>query len=240
MIDPADFAPPIPFELSRKSVLSTIGFGLRPVLNAPSYAASTTGRALLFFVLSALPLALLTGIIPYTYDITFTSLFGITTRPGADLIVDIVRAMGIGALVQLGEIIVLTAPFVSLCVAYGSHANRKNAALNAAFYSAWLLPLAAIIQRVGAWGLPPLAEGQEVSGWFLIPGVIGVIPTVIYFVHLRSTARLAAGVGPMMSFITVGLAFALLMAEQAVVARALQDVFPNAADLLDATTHKGK
>jgi len=76
-IDPASAAPPVAWESGQGSVITryfaTLASAMSPVHTAPAFAHSEVAPAVRFFLLSALPVAALSGVIPYTKTLMFGS-----------------------------------------------------------------------------------------------------------------------------------------------------------------------
>ena len=123
--DPAAAAPPIAWESGHRAApvryVATLGSAFSPVQSAPAFARPDVQPALTFFLLSALPLAALAGVIPYTKTLMFGSSLAVALQghpSSAEIAADVVRAM----LLQLGlftlQFAALSLPFLSLVRAY--------------------------------------------------------------------------------------------------------------------------
>jgi hypothetical protein len=206
--DPAAAAPALPWETQQGTALErfvrTLGGSFRPLLTAPAFARPGAKRAIRFFLLSALPLAALAGIIPRTKTLLFGN-FAVIVQghpTQAEIALDIVRAMG----TQLGlfsiEFLSLALPFVSLTRAYAP-AERHGAAVRVLLYRSWLSPFASLVMNVAVWLLP--ASGGN-DGWprFMEPFAIAhMLLHLLLLSSLRATVRLACGVGPLLSYVIV-------------------------------------
>jgi hypothetical protein len=181
---------------------ATLGSAFRPIQSAPAFARLDVAPALRFFLLTAVPMALLGGVIPYTKTLMFGSSLSITVQgnpTGAEIATDIVRAM----LIQLGlftlDFAALALPFTSLVRAYAEEAKRP-AALRAMLYRGWLLPGATLIFFASLWLLPGGSTPETATP--LLPLIVTVQLTfnALLLLTMRATARLACGITPLLSF----------------------------------------
>lgn len=204
--DPAGAAPPIAWESPASSIFaryfSTLASAFRPVLSAPAFARPEIAPAVRFFLLSAVPMALLAGIIPYTKTMMFGSGLSITLQgqpSEAEIATDIVRAM----LVKLGlfaiEFAAITVPFVSLVRAYADEAKRP-AAMRAMLYRSWLLPGANLLFFAAVWLLPGGSSPDTATPLLPVLFMVQLTMNALVFLAMRSTARLAASIAPLLSF----------------------------------------
>jgi hypothetical protein len=204
--DPAAAAPPLAWEARTSSGIgryfSTLGSAFRPVRSAPAFARPEIRPALKFFLLSALPMAALAGVIPYTKTLMFGSSFAVTIQghpSSAEIATDVVRAM----LIQLGlfalDFGALALPFTSLVRAYAEEAKRP-AALRALLYRTWLLPGASLLLYLGLWLLPGGATPEIASPFVLPLYVIQMMFSAMLLLSMQATARFACGIGPLLSY----------------------------------------
>ena len=207
--DPAAAAPPIAWEqrdkpLSRR-YFGTLASAFSPFKSAPAFAQGEVSAALRFMLVSALPLAMLAGVIPHTRTLLFAGNFDVQLvgHPSqADVAWDIVRAM----LIELGltglQLGCLLLPFASLVRAYAP--ARRDAAPRALYYRIWLLPAAMLIVYAAAWALPapgPGAAQAPAAASVLV--LTGVLSSVLLILAMTGTARLACGLGPLLSTVVV-------------------------------------
>jgi hypothetical protein len=204
--DPAAAAPPLAWEAPKGNAIGryfgTLGSAFHPVVSAPAFARTEIAPALRFFLLSALPMALLAGVIPYTKTLMFGSSLALTIQGNPshnEIAIDVVRAM----LIQLGlftlEFAALALPFTSLVRAYAEEAKRP-AALRALLYRAWLLPGGALLYFLALWVLPAGPQPDVPS-----PAVFWVVMVTTAFnavllLSMRATARFACGITPLLSY----------------------------------------
>lgn len=214
-------APDIPSD--KRPVLGlfpTLWQAFSPIMTSPSFAKSDALKpAVIFALLTAVPLAFLQGIIPWTHTLTFTHVFHyrrIGDPTGSEILMDIARAGGIGCLDSLGTYALLAASYVSLTKAFGTKrrgatADPERAALRAVLYRAWLAPMLAglgLPAMLFMWALPEDAGEAAVYGLL----IISTLPFLMLFISLRSAARQSAGCGPLASFTVVLIPFVLKMA----------------------------
>jgi hypothetical protein len=218
--DPAAAAPPLAWEAptpSRvKRYVATLGSAFKPVQSAPAFARPDVGPALTFFLVSALPMAALAGVIPYTKTLMFGSSLAITVQghpSTGEIAADVVRAM----LIQLGlftlEFAALALPFTSLVRAYADQAKRP-AAVRALLYRTWLLPAVSLLLFGGLWVLPGGATPETPTPWHYVVGMTQLILYALLVVTMRATARLACGISPLLSFVVTAVPFVVWMFEQ--------------------------
>jgi hypothetical protein len=225
--DPARLAPPIPWEDPEggpvlRRMIDTLVLAVRPIITAPSFARPAMGPAVRFALCTALPLALLRGVIPYTHTLRFGDTFGVATlgSPSTSLIVlDVMRAMGMSLLLVTAAWVALALPYVHLSRAYGTPLAGA-AALRVLLYRAWLLAVGGLavgpngagyglLFGVAAWALPAEPANSVV---LLVLLIDGVVPLLLLLFAMRATARFGAGTGAFASFALTVLPFVLLFA----------------------------
>jgi hypothetical protein len=230
--DPASAAPPVPWESGEGSVVSryfaTLGQAFRPVFTAPGFAQSEVAAARRFFLLTALPMAALAGVIPYTTTLLFGgSLFvklqGTPTQ--GDIALDVMRAAVIGLGVFALELGALGVPYTSLVKAYAP--ARHAAALRVLLYRAWLVPLSSLFVFAALWVLPipmpadPKATPPPPPAYLPLIGFVQITLDALFLVAMRATARLACGLKPLLSYVVVIVPFVLWVLVQLVLGRTL-------------------
>lgn len=232
--DPTEAAPAIPWERTGLPWLAryfaTLATALRPIRSAPAFARDDLGAALRFMLLSALPLALLAGVIPHTRTLLFEGNFSVRVlgQPSQlEIAVDVARAMGVQLTLSAVEIGCLTLPFVSLVRAYAP--ARRRAAVRVMLYRMWLLPAALAAFYFAIWVMPTpptTATGQAPpAGWVIVFGLRTIVP-VLLFVAMGSTARLACGLGPWLAMVVVIVPVLLLLLVNPLAELAMQRVLP--------------
>lgn len=217
--DPTEASPPMPFEAGDGTLLGryfrTFGTAFYPWRSAPAFARPGLKPAILFFVLSSLPMILLCGILPFTRTLYFGAGTIVVqgTPSQAEIIFDVARAI----VVQLGlstvELLSLLLPFASLVAAYAP--GRKDAATRMVLYRFWLGPLAALISQVAIWSLPIpdpnllLDPNQALPAPILASAFVQAALRVFQLLALIATARLACGLSVPMSLLVVGVPIVL-------------------------------
>jgi hypothetical protein len=222
--DPAAAAPPLPWETSEGSLLhrfvGTLVSAMRPVQSAPAFARPGLRPAIAFFVLSAVPLAALAGVIPNTKTLEFGSAFGVRLiglPSESDIALDVVLAM----LLQLAsfgvDFIALALPFTSLVRAYAP-VEQRPAALRVLLYRSWLAPGATLLFFLGIWMLPGTTS-KEPTLLLTVLAVMQFVLNALLLVSMRATARLACGIGALLSFVVVAVPLLVCAMTQVFVAK---------------------
>lgn len=237
MAYPAEVAPAIPWETEGVGFLAGL-FGtwrqaFSPTATAPAMAHGDVRSALSFALLTWLPFAALQGIIPYTHTLLFDfERHEMRVAGGANgiaIALDVMRAASLGVLlggVQLG---IMGLAFASLSQAYGqAGAATTSAAWRTLFYRGFMVLLLPSLMYGG------LAPSDLVSNWMFFTGlfsfdaymIIVVVAGVWLLTTLRTTARLAQGVGPGMAFVIPFIVMALGVVVRLVAETALQPLMP--------------
>ncbi len=233
-------APPIPWEANvglLRGFFGTLRTALSPMRSAPAFASAERRKPWTFALLTTLPLALMSGVIPYTFTLRFGPSFMVSTmgRPSqTDVGLDIARAAGVGLLIVLIELLALGASYISLCRSYGGEDDGPRAgvaALRGLLYRSFLMPLAGmqgLVASVAAWALPQGAMGtadNPGAAAYVVPMLV-LIPFALYFTSLRQTARLAAGLKPLPSFVVAIVPFVLMVVVSALAQHLLAPLIP--------------
>jgi len=228
--------PPVPWEDPSRSLIprffATLAEAGSPLVTAPSFRHPGTGRALVFFVLTFVPLALLSGIVPYTAHLFFGPSFSVEVRP-ADamqdvLTLDVVRAMAVGLGVALVQWLALALPFASLSNAYADR-GHPDAPLRAMLYRGWLLALFLLAYTVIPLGLPASASALGAS----LVLMLSIVPLLLLLSSMRATTRMGSGVGALAAFVTIGVPFALMLGSGVFLERGVRLVVPELAQIED-------
>lgn len=223
-----DPGPPVPWEDRERGLAArffgTLADAFRPTRSAPTFVRSRWRSALSFGALTFVPVALLSGIIPYTHLLVFgeaqVRLVGAPTQ--AELALDIARAAGIGLLVASTKLLCLVLPYHSLTRAYATRGNPP-AALSLMLYRGWLVPFAELVLGLLTWAVPgdPSANGLAVV-W-----AASLVPLIVLISSMLATARMASGVGPVASLFVVLVPFVLMMAITPLGMEALEPLLPD-------------
>lgn len=224
---PRELAPPAAFEDPARSPVARLLGGLadafRPVRSAPAMAVGGIGPAARFAALTALPFVLLHATVAYTFELRFGAALAlrVTAPDAAALAVDLLRAFGIGLALFAAGMLTLALPYVSLLRAYG-RPGAARAAVRLVLYRAWLLPAGAALFLATSWVAP---EGARmVVGVVWIASRVG--PLLLTLNAMRATARLAAGAGPFLSWLIVGVALAVQLVAEPLLTRVASPYLP--------------
>lgn len=226
MRDPAAAGDPVAWEDDRRHLASrffrTLGAAFAPARSAPGFARGGVGPALVFALLTFVPLALASGIIPYTATLLFEPVFAfrtIGTPTDAEIAADVAKAAALGLLVWTVQAIVLGTAYASLVRAYLTK-GHPGAAPRVVLYRAWLLPSTLLWMNVA--GLvttdPELAATLE---------LVGVVPLMLLIAAMIATARMGGGVGRFTSFVVVLVPVLVMLFAQAFLGRALEPLLPD-------------
>ncbi len=213
--NPAEAAPPIPWEDPERGLLArfvgTLFAALRPTSTAPGFARDALGPAIAFALLTAVPLALVRGIIPFTHTLRFGP-SGAISYIGNPTDLEVALDVGRAALISLGLttafFLTLTLPFVSLARAYGT-GRFPDAALRQMLYRAFLIALS--LRGPFVWLIAWLLPEETIAQMGLFIDILDMIPLVLLFISMRATARLAHGVGPFATLAVVLVPLTLLV-----------------------------
>jgi hypothetical protein len=225
--DPAAAAPALPWETQQGSGLQrfvrTLSTAFQPIHSAPAFARPGLRRPLLFFLLSALPLSALAGIIPKTKTLLFGSSLNVVVEGHATqgaIALDVVRAMLIGVALFGVDFAALALPYTSLVRAY-AEPTRHSAALRVLLYRSWLAPFAVLFCYVLVWALPAGAKPEEPSAFSQLILVVGIVLHILLLSSMRASARLACGIGALLSFVVVAVSLIVFLFVQVFEAKLL-------------------
>jgi hypothetical protein len=217
--DPTEASPPLPFEAGDGTLLGryfrTYGTAFYPWRSAPAFARPGLKPAIVFFLLSSLPMILLSGVLPYTRTLYFGGgtivVQGAATE--AAIAFDVARAIAVQLGLSAVELLSLLLPFASLVAAYAP--GRKDAATRMVLYRFWLGPLAALISQIAIWSLPIPVPGAVIDPTQALPGAVVASAfvqaalRVFQLLALIATSRLACGLSVPMSLLVVGVPIVL-------------------------------
>lgn len=233
--EPAPIAPapalPIAWEDRARSlfgrVLGTLGSAFEPVRSVPALCSPVVAPAWTFALLSAVPLMLASGFIPYTRTLLFGPAFAVKPMPGAAAIplwLDATTALGLGGLASLITLLAWALPFHSLLRAFADPrvpAELSHAvALRLVLYRAWLLPFGMFAFEIARWSLPAVdgpgsaAAGQAVTIYLFAEFAFRLLPVVLMLMAAQATAMslgvsllgaLAVALVPTVMLVVVGL-----------------------------------
>jgi hypothetical protein len=206
---PREKASAVPFEDTSRSlpsrIVSTFAAAFRPQENALGFARCRPAFALRFLLISALPLSLISGVIPNTKTLLFgpglhVNLVG--TPADLDIVVDVLRAMVFQLLFDGLLLAALVFPFVSLARSYG-RPQCASSAIGTMFYRYWLVPAAMAGSYISFW-ISPDEKIAAVAGF-----VISILALYFLIRAMWSTARIPCAVGPLWSIAVVGVPWVL-------------------------------
>jgi hypothetical protein len=215
--DPAAAAPPILWEQRDKSLVrryfGTFVSALSPFKTAPAFAHGEVSDALRFMLVSALPLALLSGVIPHTRTLMFSGNLAVQVighPSGAQIGFDVLRSMLVGFALAAAQLMTLLLPFVSLVRAYAP--ARRSAAQRALYYRIWLLPAALLFYQIMMGVVPPppdptLLDPSTIPAATMtglaMSSAVQLVAAVLLILTMSATARLACGLGPLLATVVV-------------------------------------
>lgn len=210
MAHPAEVAPAIPWETEGvpffRGLWGTWGQAFSPTATAPAMAHGDVRSALGFALLTWLPFAALQGLIPYTHTLLFNErhvqVSGTTS--GVLVALDVARAASLGVLLGGLQLAAMGLAFASLSGAYGqSGAATRSAAWRTLFYRGFIVLLLPSLMAGGRMPSDLVANLMLFTGSFdpNLYTLIVVAAGVWLLTTLRTSARLAQGVGPGMSFV---------------------------------------
>jgi len=223
--DPLQAAQPPPFENRSLSlpgrVLSTLRAALYPRISASSFARSRIQAAARFFLITALPMSALSGVIPHTRTLLFgpglqVELIG---RPGQmEIASDVALAMLVQLVFDAITLLALALPYVTLTRSYG-RPGATNAAVAMLFYRAWLIPAASLLSFAMFWVMPAITLSIALTL------VVSSLAMVLLVYAMWSTARLTGGIGRPLSIVVVGVPWVLAIVVSMVLTPALIALF---------------
>ena len=227
--DPAAVAPPIAWEAPEKGLISrwvgTLLSALRPTASAPAFAMGDVAPAMWFALASFLPLALLTGVVPFTHTLLFRSFFRVDvigSPTEVEIAIDVLRAIFLGLVLSSTRVLALALPYVSLTRAYG-HKGHPHAPARVIGYRAWLVPLAFVLESVLVMTVPE----DRLESVLTAVQLATVIPLVLLVGAMWSTARMGAGAGPVASVAAIMVPVALMAIAEPMALRVLAPLLPD-------------
>lgn len=233
-----DPLPPVPWADEQKGLgarfVGTIVGAFSPTSTAPTFTRGEWTRGLSFLALTALPIAILSGIIPFTHHLRFgpTWFVGPIGDPsGPNIALDVAQAIGLGLLFGAVKLGLIAVPFLSLTRAFGVPVPSEPAR-QVMLYRGWLLLLAGrtgLLLGVVIWGMP----AEPSSTMLLLAEVISLMPLMIMLWSMTSTARMMR-IGPLASMIVVMIPFALLILVEPLVLTMLTPWLPSSEAIHEA------
>ena len=235
MAFPAEVSPGIPWETEGvswwRALLGTLRQGFSPSATAPALAHGDVRSALEFALLTWLPFAALQGIIPYTRTLLFAersvTLSG--SPAAAHVALDVARAMSLGVLLGVLQLAGMGLAFASLTRAYGlAGVANATTAWRTVFYRGFIVLLLPSLMAGGLMPSDLVANLMLFTGSFepALYVFVAVVGGVWLLTTLRTSARLAQGVGPGMSFLIPFVVLAVGVLVRLLAETALQPLMP--------------
>ncbi len=190
--------PQLPWEDRSRTLFGRFFFtmlsALSPESSAPGFAREADTSGAVFAVLTLVPFGLLSGIIPYTHTLLFTSALEVRVMGGADssaIAIDVLVAAFTGLLVSMLSWLAVALPYVSLSRAYADR-GMPTAPVRLMNQRGWLIPLCFTLWFAVPWAMP--APTSEIAA--LLMRLLAVLPIVLLVAAMRSVARMGSGAGP--------------------------------------------
>ncbi|GAB5543529.1 MAG: hypothetical protein SangKO_032890 [Sandaracinaceae bacterium] len=206
---------------------STVIDAARPTGSAAGFASGGWRSAISFALLTFVPLALLSGVVPFTHRLMFAPPFRVVplNDPSAtELALDVAGAAGLGLLVNFALLALLALPYVSLSRAYGKPVESEPAR-QVMLYRAWLVPMSGhvgVLLSALIWAIP---IGED-STLIALAEVVSIVPLLMLLWAMSATARVS-GVGPVASMVVVLVAFLLMSVGEPLLGQQLAPLLPD-------------
>ena len=169
------------------------------------------------------------GVIPYTRTLLVGPSFAylwIDSPDTATIAIDVLSAIGLGLLVSRRDDHCADDALREPRARVRRQGVRGCAAARVLAYRGFLLPLSTLAFHVVAWGLPRIRTRSRQT----IVGLLAVAPLALLFTALRSTARMASGVGPLASLATAIVPFVVMLLVQGLLDGAIAPWMPDPGD----------
>lgn len=220
---------PVPFERAFWALPQTAFLAMSPArLSRLLLQEASPHRALLFALLTTLPLSALAGIIPFTHSMHFGLGFSVDIPSGAALPLDIARACAIGIIVFGGSAALLVACFTSLAEAFfdpefpgnsevdlfelTNDRRVRNLALRGALYTSWLVPCSGVLGLFGMLAFWASPDANTIFGVVVILAML--LPAMLIFLNLNAIATEACRLPTSRALVVATAAFLLMMITQ--------------------------
>lgn len=202
-------------------VLGTLLDVFRPTRAAPALAQGGLRPALSFALLTTLPFIAVFATVEYTHTLSVAPGFVVQVLGHASSALiarDVALACSLGVAIELGELLLLAAPFITLARAYGAP-DRWRAGVRLFLYRAWLSPVLAVTALLVSLSAPQLAPAAYMA-WLLAP-------RLALLFSMRATARVACGTSALASWLVVGVALTVHVFGQRLLLRAVEPLLPD-------------
>jgi hypothetical protein len=216
--------PLVPWEDSSRGLASRV-FGtfadvFRPTSAAPALVHGGLRPALWFALATTLPFIAVFSAVEYTHTLAVAPGFVVQVfgRPSATTVaLDVCGAILVGIVIELGELALLAAPFITLSRAYGLP-ERWRASARLFLYRAWLSPVLSVVALAVSLSVSEVAPMAYLV-WLLVPRLAMLF-------SMRATARVACGTTALASWLVVGVALGVHLFGQPLLLRAMEPALP--------------
>ena len=203
-LPPNPFGPegPTPWEDPARALpgrlWGTLALALRPLASLNQVSRGEIGPAARFALWTAIPLALASGVIPFTRTLEFGANFAVKPRSGSSLSLeaDVAQAAALGLGLALVQVLAFAMPFASLARAFAADSgavlspvgtplpNAFRCAWRICLYRAWTLPFGFLMIFLLGWSVG--GAGGE---------LIGIAARMLIVLQFSAATRLM-GAGP--------------------------------------------
>lgn len=191
---------PTPWIAPNRSFLArlfgTLGDAIRPRASAAGFARGEWRKAISFALLTIVPLAALSGIVPFTRRLLFGdtwSIVPVDEPTTAELALDLLMAAGWGVGRVALELLILGFVYLFFVQLYRERPMSSEPGLQALLYRGWLLPFFGqfgVIASLVAWGLPG-GGGTPTLHQGIAFGLMMMAPMLLLMAGLTAAARVA-------------------------------------------------
>ena len=222
--------PSVPWSDEAKGVAArffgTLADAFSPTRTAVKFTRGEWRRGVTFALVTALPIAALAGVVPFTHLLRFGPLgevHPIGAPSALEHALDIAQALGLGLLIGAAKLLVMAAPYLSLTQAYGQP-NDAQPTRQVLLYRGWLLVLGGrtgLLLQLIVW-LLPLEPSDSLR---LGAEVLSILPLMALLWAMTATARMAR-VGPLAAVVVVLVPFIVLFVAEPLMMVGLRPLLP--------------
>ncbi|MDB4976212.1 MAG: hypothetical protein JWN48_4553 [Myxococcaceae bacterium] len=175
-----------------RRLFATLAATFAPLRTIHAVADGRLTPALVFALITAGPFMWLWALIPYTHTLRFDPSFGVVVLPHdgpLDMLVDILRAAGIGFTLSMIALLSWALPFTSLVQAFSNGSRPeapKLAAWRTTLYRTWIMPLGITLLLLTSWGMPKDPNPLVPELAFIC---LQILPRILILVHCHTMAR---------------------------------------------------